>query len=115
MSELEIVVEALEKMTALVDKTEKERDEAQKALADLQGDDDAWRRTYERTHADLLAAEADAARLREALRETLEVVEGETCGECGVKCEACECDGSAWWRRARAALAGEQETNKDEP
>lgn len=34
-------------------------------LCDLKGDDDAWRRTYERTHADLLAAEKEIAILRE--------------------------------------------------
>jgi len=43
----------------------KERDEARKALADLEGDDDAWRRTYETTHAELLqiAKERDEARV----------------------------------------------------
>lgn len=39
-----------------------------KELTDLQGDDDAWRRTYERTHADLIKADAEIQRLREALR-----------------------------------------------
>lgn len=86
----------------------KERDEARGQFAHERDFRLAAMRRAER-------AEADAARLREALRKTLEVVEGETCGECGVECEACECDGSAWWRRARAALAGEQETNKGEP
>lgn len=49
------------------DAVARERDEARKELADLRGDDDAWRRTYEKTHAALLKAEADAAQLREAL------------------------------------------------
>jgi hypothetical protein len=68
-------------------------------IADLvEREDDA----ETRANAILISA---APELFAALRETLEVVEGETCGECGVECETCECDGSAWWRRARAAIA----------
>jgi len=51
------------------DAVARERDEARKELADLRGDDDAWRRTYEKTHAALLKAQADAARLREVLAQ----------------------------------------------
>lgn len=44
-------------------------------LCDLKGDDDAWRRTYESTHAALLKSEAEVERLREALRDMVTLVE----------------------------------------
>ena len=91
-------------MTSLLCECEHERDELYARVRKLERERDEARAINYRG----LMRLAENARLREALRETLEVVEGETCGECGVECEACECDGSAWWRRARAALAGEE-------
>lgn len=63
---------------ATLRKLKTERDDARKALADLQGDDDAWRRTYESTHAELLKERTEVERL------TREVVATGDAGELAV-------------------------------
>lgn len=100
-------------MTRRLLQTERERDEARAEVERLTRRVSMLEHSRSMEHGDAITraerAEAEAARLRDALCVTLEALDGDTCAGCGFELSRCdtECAESAWWRDARAALAGE--------
>jgi hypothetical protein len=96
-------------MTSLLSECEHERDEARWEAGNTRGALVAATHRAEK-------AEADAARLREALADLYAAHDSGTGCRCRTSDVCPSCDRAILAReKARAALAGEQETNKGEP